>query len=232
VAWDNWYGRGVRSRHPEDYPEYIKGCDIVSFDIYPVVHEHPEVSGKLERVAYGVKRLVEWAKGEKVVWNCIECTRIGHPTAKATPAQVKAEVWMSLIHGSRGLIYFVHEWKPKFNESALLDDPEMLAAVTDINRQIATLAPVLNSPDARGAVEVRSSDASVPVAVLTKQQADGLYVFAVAMRDAETAAAFKLTPADKPRTVEVLGENRTLAVVDGGFSDHFRGWGVHLYRLK
>jgi hypothetical protein len=52
------------------------------------------------------------------------------------------------------------------------------------------------------------------------------------MRDAETAAAFKLTLADKPRTVEVLGENRTLAVVDGGFSDHFRGWGVHLYRLK
>jgi hypothetical protein len=232
VAWDNWYGRGVRSRHPEDYPEYIKGCDIVSFDIYPVVHEHPEVSGKLERVAYGVKRLVDWAKGEKVVWNCIECTRIGHPTAKATPAQVKAEVWMSLVHGSKGLIYFVHEWKPKFNESALLDDSEMLAAVTDINHQIATLAPVLNSPDARGAVEVRSSDASVPVAVLSKRQGEALYVFAVAMRDAETAAAFKLTLADKPRTVEVLGENRTLAVVDGGFSDHFRGWGVHLYRLK
>ena len=27
---------------------------------------------------------------------------------------------MSLIHGSMGLIYFVHEWKPKFNEWALL----------------------------------------------------------------------------------------------------------------
>ena len=56
---------------------------------------------------------------------------------------------MALIHGSRGLIYFVHQFKPKFNEHALLDDPEMLAAVTAINRQIRDLAPVLNSPTSR-----------------------------------------------------------------------------------
>src|SRR5678815_4753000 len=32
VAWDNYIGRGVRRNHPEDYPEYVKGSDIVSFD--------------------------------------------------------------------------------------------------------------------------------------------------------------------------------------------------------
>jgi len=41
-----------------------------------------------------------------------------------------------------GIIYFVHEFKPKFNESALLLDKEMLQAVSNINRQIITLAPV------------------------------------------------------------------------------------------
>jgi len=71
VAWDNYIGRGVRRNHPEDYPEYVKGCDIASFDIYPVVHEKPEVSGKLEYVAKGVERLVQWAGGDKTVWNCI-----------------------------------------------------------------------------------------------------------------------------------------------------------------
>src|SRR5438128_2370857 len=35
VAFDNYIGRGVRRNHPEDYPEYLKGCDIGSFDIYP-----------------------------------------------------------------------------------------------------------------------------------------------------------------------------------------------------
>ena len=97
-------------------------------------------------VAKGVDRLVKWTGGSKRVWNCIECTHISNPNAKATPHQVKAEVWMALIHGSRGLIYFVHQFKPRFNEHALLDDPEMLTAVTAINRQIHDLAPVLNSP--------------------------------------------------------------------------------------
>jgi hypothetical protein len=38
VAWDNYIGRGVRRNHPEGYPEYVQGCDIASFDIYPAVH--------------------------------------------------------------------------------------------------------------------------------------------------------------------------------------------------
>src|SRR5687767_324085 len=146
VAYDNYIGRGVRRNHMEDYPEYVKGCDIASFDIYPVVHEKAEVAGKLEFVARGVERLRQWTRGEKVVWNCIECTHIGNPEKKATPRQVRSEVWMSLIHGSSGIIYFVHQFKPTEREAALLDDPEMLAAVTAINRQIRTLAPVLNSP--------------------------------------------------------------------------------------
>ncbi len=40
---------------------------------------------------------------------------------------------MALIHGSRGLIYFVHQVKPSFREAARLDDAEMLAAVTKLN---------------------------------------------------------------------------------------------------
>ena len=127
VAWDDWYGRGKRNHHSEDYPEYLKGCDIASFDIYPAVHRSKAITGKLWYVARGVERLVKWSKGEKVIWNCIGCTRGANPRVEPTPHQVRAEAWMSLIHGSRGLIFFVHQFKPTFNETALLDDPEMLA---------------------------------------------------------------------------------------------------------
>lgn len=59
VAWDGWHGRGVRTNHPEDYLEYVKGSDIASFDIYPVVHDKPQVAGKLWYVARGVERLAK-----------------------------------------------------------------------------------------------------------------------------------------------------------------------------
>ena len=83
VAWDGWYGRGVRTNHPEDYPEYVKGCDIVSFDIYPACHENKEVAGKLWYVPKGVDRLRQWTGGRKDVWCCIETTRIDNSDRKA-----------------------------------------------------------------------------------------------------------------------------------------------------
>ena len=69
---------------------------------------------------------------------------------------------MSIIHGSMGLIYFVHEWQPKFDESALLSDPEMLAAVSQTNHQIAELAPVLNSPTVADGAKAASINAECP----------------------------------------------------------------------
>jgi hypothetical protein len=98
----------VRRNHPEDYAEYIKGGDIVSFDIYPVVHESPEIRGKLEYVARGVQRLRNWSRDQKIVWNCIECTHISNPKAKATPEQV-----------CRGLVV-AHPW---LTRSGLLRAP-------------------------------------------------------------------------------------------------------------
>ena len=232
VAWDGWYGRGVRTNHPEDYAEYVKGCDIASFDIYPAVHDKPEIAGNLWYVAKGVERLVKWSEGKKVVWNCIECTRISNPDTKATPHQAKCEAWMSLIHGSMGLIYFVHEWQPRFNESALLSDPEMLSAVTAINHQITELAPVLNSPTIEDTASVSSSNEAVPVAMMAKKHDGATYLFAVAMRGAKTMATFTLQHAESVNTVEVIGENRTINVKDGVFKDNFEAWDVHLYRTK
>ncbi len=232
VAWDGWHGRGVRSNHPEDYSEYVKGCDIASFDIYPAVHSNPQVAGNLWYVARGVERLKKWTDGKKVVWNCIECTRISNKEKKATPKQVKCEVWMSLIHGSMGLIYFVHEWQPKFNEAALLSDKQMLAVVTGINKQISELAPVLNSPTIDGDVTVSSDNKDVPVAVMTRKYKGERYLFAVGMRDGITKAKFTIPALESSRAIKVLGENRTILSKDGVFSDSFEAWDVHLYRVE
>ena len=232
VAWDGWRGRGVRTNHPEDYAEYVKGCDIASFDIYPAIHDKPQVAGKLWYVARGVERLVGWTGGNQIVWNCIECTRISNPKTKATPHQVRCEVWMSIIHGSMGLIYFVHEWQPRFNESALLSDPEMLPAVTAINQQIIGLAPVLNGPTVEGQVDVLSDNDSVPIAMMTKKHEGATYVFAVNMRGERTTVTFSIQGLDGNKTVEVIGEDRILVTRGGVFKDRFSGWDVHLYRIK
>ena len=231
VAFDNYIGRGVRRNHPEDYPRYLDGCDIASFDIYPVVHEHPDIAGKLWYVGRGVQRLVEWTGGKKPVWCCIETTHISNPDKIPTPAQVRSEVWMAIVHGATGIIYFCHEFKPRQMEAGLLDHPEVARAVKEINAQVNDLAPVLNSPTVKDGVRVSSSDPQVPVAAMCKRQGGAAYVFAVSMREAPTTASLTLPGVSGSSRIEVLGEGRTIEATGGAFFDQFDGYAVHLYRV-
>lgn len=231
VAWDEWVGRGVRTGHMEDYPLYAKGGDILGFDIYPVVSTRPEIAGELWRVPYGTQRLRGWDE-EKPTWAFIECTHINNATVKPTPSQVRSEVWMALIFGARGIVYFVHQFQPSFIEAALLADPEMLLAVTAINAQIQSLASVLAQPSITSNVEVVSAIINTPVRAMIKQHDGAMYIFSAAMYDEPTVATFNISGVQAPLSVEVLGEGRTLVATNGVFSDAFGSNDVHIYRAE
>ncbi len=234
LAWDGWWGRGVRTGHPEDYPLYLEGTDIGSFDIYPIAKDDDDsrydpINDKPWMVPFGVDRMVGWTESDQVVWNFVECTNI-HGYDEATPEEVRAEVWMSLVHGSMGILYFVHEFDP-FIEAGLLADPVMTAAVTDINNRIHSLAPVLNSPTVAGGASVQSSNPDVPVDLMVKHHDGDIYLFAVAMRYGTTTATFQVADAPATATAEVLGEDRSINVLGGQFQDAFDPVGVHLYKI-
>ncbi len=233
VANDEWVGRGSGAKL-SDYLTYVQGGDVISFDIYPVASYSKKPSENyLWLVPKGVDRLVKWTEGKRIVWNCIECTHVDNPDKKATPAQVKTEVWMSLVHGSTGLIYFVHEFKPKFIEAGLFADAEMAKAVGEVNKQIHDLAGVLNSPSLPpGDAVAESSPADAPVDVMAKKHDGAIYLFAVAMRNAEAKCKFRIKGATPGAKVEVLGESRTIPLKSGAFEDAFAPYAVHLYRIR
>ncbi len=231
VAWDGYYGRGVRTNHPEDYAEYAKGADIVSFDIYPAVHDKKEIAGNLWYVPRGVERLRQWTSDKKDVWCCIETTGISNEKRSPTPQEVRAEVWMAIIHGAKGIIYFAHQFKPKFIEAGLLARPEIVSEIKSINSQIKTLAPVIHSPEvSKSEYKVESSNKDVPLAVSVRKNGGKTYVFAVSMRNGETEMKLQFTGAGD-RTIRVLGEDRQIKANGGTIQDRFKGYEVHLYEI-
>ncbi len=231
VANDEWVGRGVCTDQDDDYPDYIVGADIISYDIYPVTSTGENLAGNLWFVATGVERLREWANYEKPVWNWLETTHINNPDVRPTPDQVRTEVWMSLIAGSMGIGYFCHEFAPGFIEAGLLSYDDITAEVGEINAQINELAPVLNSQTVSNGVTVSSSNPDVPVAVMLKRYADATYLFAVAMRDDATSVELTFTCIPPGASAEVLGEDRSVALTDRTLADEFSGYEVHLYRI-
>jgi len=231
IAWDGWIGRGVRSGHPEDYAAYLEGCDMASFSIYPIVHSHSDVSGKLWYVSQGAARLREWSHGNRMTWCMIEASRIGSLHFKPTAEQIRAEAWMAIIHGARGIVYFLHQFQPKYHPSPILEDPELFDGVAKVNEEIHSLASVINSPPADAHPLVESSDEDVPIATMLRRRGGDIYLFAVAMRNARTTATFIVPGVDGGDDVEVLGEDRSLEIAGDAFTDEFKGYQAHLYKI-
>jgi hypothetical protein len=112
----------------------------------------------------------------------------------------------------------------------LLDDPEMLKAVTALNHQIQEFAPILNSPTLENVLQAKASNAEVPIATMVKQHNGHLYIFAVAMRNAETRCTFSSDLLGS--SVDLLGEERKLSVTGHTFADDFKPYEARLYRSR
>jgi len=243
VCCDEWPGRR-RAGHPEDYALYMRGADIAGFDVYPMATTFEKARDRIWLVPYGVQRLVKWSRGRTIIWNSLECTAISRADRGPTPHQVRAEVWMSLIHGSTGIIYFAHVMESsRFSETGLLDNPQMAGEVKRTNEQVQRLAPVLNSPTIPDAVTVAAEPSRVsqglahtlgggPVAVMAKRHNGAAYVFAVNMEDWPVHTTFQLTGLNGKAAVEVIDEGRALDAQGGRFADAFGPHAVHLYRIE
>jgi hypothetical protein len=232
VSYIDYIGRGACKGNTDQYKEskngYLKGCDIASFDIYPVNSNQAEVRDKLWMVAKGIDSLRVWCNDRKPVWTWIETTRIGEDSPrKPNPMEVKTEVWMAIIHGAKGIGYFCHSFYPESVEASLLHDRPMLAEIKKINQQITMLAPILNSGKSDFS-EVKDNNSNVPIHMLSKNFNDVQYLFTVAMRNEPADATFKVSSG---KLVDVIGESRSIKVEDGQFKDHFNGYEVHLYKV-
>ena len=226
IANEFWKGRGPCSGDDNYYSVAAHDVDILSFDIYPVGSSTPQVKGKLEYVARGVTRLMNLAADNQKVWAVIETTALD-PGHAATPAQVSAEVWMAIIHGARGIVYFVHEFSPTFREDAIFRHPDVVRKVAEENELIKSLASVLNSPNLGGTITVQSS---IPIATMAKRYQNTVYIFAVAMTNSTSKPRFTLEGFNGTEGL-VMGEKRNVPIRQGVFEDTFVGYGVHIYEI-
>lgn len=236
IGWDNgtWYGQGGAIVPSRDYPQYILGSDIISFDIYPMCSPDAAVAGHAWRVALGVDRLRQYAPTNHIVWAFIETGDIHNNGRQATIPQIRAEVWMALIHGATGINYFIHgnTSVSTFDDRALLrpENAARLAGVTAINNEVQSLAAVLKTKSIPGFATLTNVVGTTPVDFTVKQSNGSTYLFTVGMRTNTTTKLFQLQGMpDGP--IQVLGENRALPLVNGSFTDTFNGYEAHLYTI-
>jgi hypothetical protein len=178
-----------------------------------------------------VRNLVSPARS-KPVWTFVE---VGHPFSDAdspgiTPPQIRAAVWHSIIAGARGITYFNHSFGGPCRTQHVLREPcyaRARAVVKTTNRQVKSLAPVLNAPFVvAGWTHSRSTEAMV------KWHRGRFYVFAGSAENASSTGSFSI-PCVGDAKATVVGENRTISIRRGSFTDSFAdGNAIHIYRIE
>jgi hypothetical protein len=244
VAIPGWFvgGANCSSNTDQQATLYLQSCDICSVDYYAITdpYELPHCAPDcLWRYGATVDRVRALTSYKKPVWNFIEtedCCSSSAPR-RATPAQVKSAVWLSIIHGAMGIEYFCHQFydpntgASAFIEDACLVDATMAANIKAIDAQIAQLAPVLNSPWISNGVQVVSTNSAVPIDTMVKRYSGSTYLFAIGGRAGTASGTFSVAGVGNT-TAQVVGEGRSIPVVNGRFSDSFSAdYQVHIYQI-
>lgn len=149
-------------------------------------------------------------------------TEAGAETISAE--QISGAAWNAIIHGASGIAYFQHNNNGRCGNYSIVECPDARKAVTAVDTEVRSLAPVLNTPSYRW-----TFGSGIETALKTYH--GSAYIFA--MTDGGTGSRnFKLPSGIKGTTVDVVGEGRSLPVTSGSFTDNFsRESTHHIYRL-
>lgn len=201
---------------------YIGAMDWVSHDIYPANASLP-----LETIGSTLDRLRRWSQ-RRPQFAYIEASDYDGDGRGPTPDQFRGEIWHAIVHGARGISYFVVDANhPTERPDAV--GPEIVAEMQTQNAKITQLTSVLQATINPPSIGVK---AKPPIEYTWRRVGSTTYVIALNQSAATVAGAtIKVLGANVPPTITVWNEGRTLAASGNGFTDSFGPYEVHVYEF-
>ncbi len=229
VCFGSMFAAGVGVMKNNLYVEYAeKTADVVMTDIYPVGNlNKPE---NLFLMAKAMKNLDKITKGKKPLMIAVEVTKIDDKAARAANAfEVRAEVWMVIIHGAKGIFYFPARFdRVRFSPVAIPEDVE--AELIRTNKEITDLTDVILSGNSTAKVDIVESD-TASAAMMLKEKKDKFYLFTINMKNAPGKLKFTVAGA-KGTEAEVYGEGRKVKIVNGSIEEEYKSYEPHIYVIS
>lgn len=193
------------------YPGMFERADVIGFDTYPV-----EVRCSLAAIdnVYWMQRELIGLTGGKPTFQWIEAGPMEHcrENEDPTPGVVRAETWLAIAGGARGIGYFPDWWAE-----------DIRSEVRQTNREILALAPALLAP-----VSQASWSADGPVRIGARRYNGATYVIAVNTSTAPASASFSVRGL-AGRKLREFRDGRTVTAMGDLAVDKLPGLGVAVY---
>jgi hypothetical protein len=201
-----------------EYRAYARLADVAGFDLYPLGH----CSKDLVAVYDAQREFVRLAGGSPTFqWIETGPIRPGYCGGfTMQPEELRAEVFLAVAGGARGIGYFTHTWKPK--HSAFDVGGAIQRELKHTNWMLKALTPGLT-----GATKPSGAD-SPAIKLVARRAGRHTYVFAVNSLRQHVRAQLHV-PALANGKMTVFAERRSLPVGHDRFADTFAPLAVHVY---
>lgn len=201
------------------YRAFASLADVAGFDLYPLNHCQHDLSA-----VYESQRRFIALSGNTPTFQWIETGPIRPDYCGGftmTPAELRAESWLAIIGGARGIGYFTQTWTPEHQTLDL--SPELTQTMRELTSTFVAVRPGLLGRT------IPSSVNSGGIEVLARTDGTRRYVFAVNHHRTPITAQIYV-PGMAEGKVWAVGENRSLHVDESQrFNDVFSPLGVHVY---
>jgi hypothetical protein len=219
------------------YDEYLKQTDIVSFDHYPVTGwNQPD---KLVEVGQMTSQLAGMARKGQPVWSIIEASDqelswTSPQTKGPTPQQMRAEAWMCIASGAKGIGYFTIGFGRgkafKWNNLT----PAIEAELKRTNAELTELAGPIVAGDSGNGLKVSSDESDDKVTnghalmAIRKDYQGKTYLICVNVTR-KTVKPTLSVEGVAGTVAQVWKEDRTIPFEAGALTDAFEPLAVHIY---
>jgi hypothetical protein len=193
------------------YPAFFDSADVIGFDTYPV--EVRCSLAQIDNVYWMQRELVALTRG-KPTFQWIEAGPMEHcrHNEDPTPTVVRAETWLAIAGGARGIGYFPDWWEESIRNEVRL-----------VNREILALAPALLAPVAKA-----NWSTDNPVRVGARRYNGATYVIAVNTSTSPATTSFTL-PGLGGRSLRVFRDGRIVKPLGDLVADKLPPLGVAVY---
>jgi len=150
-VWLNVSGGSVAKETQSELAPYLSSADWISDDIYPVTGwDQPgglDLNEEGDWIGGTLNTLAGWS-GRKPQLQIVETSNqqlSWIPNSRGvTPDEFRGSVWVSVIHGAKGVIYFPQSFGSGFSYDGTPDD--VVAEMTKVDAQLKQWSTVLLAP--------------------------------------------------------------------------------------
>jgi hypothetical protein len=200
------------------YGKFAHMADVAGFDLYPRNHCLSDLD-----VVYDAQRQFVRMTSGMPTFQWIETGPIRPSYCggfQLSPTELRAEVWLAVVGGARGIGFFTHTWSPA--HSSFDVTPALQRTMKKLSDFLGAVQPGL-----LGRTTLAGANSGA-IKVLARSANGRTYVFAVnASRDWVNAVVH--VPRLRDGQARVLGEKRTVPVGNERFIQNFAPLDVHVY---